>query len=96
MMRLVRLAEADEACGRDEPGEYSEADEAGGMMRLWEGWTDKANEVTEASGDDEDDGMAMHACQTDKACGDDETVGGGGLVKLMRVMRSLRIRENEG
>ncbi len=41
MMRLERLAEADEACGHDEPGEDSEADkayevnEASGMIRLW-------------------------------------------------------------
>ncbi len=38
-MGMVRLglAEADEACGYDEPGEHNEADEAGGMMRLCEG-----------------------------------------------------------
>ncbi len=39
--------------------------------------------------------MAKHACQLDKACGADETVGVGGLVRLLKVMRLLRIREND-
>ncbi len=34
--------------------------------------------------------MAMHACQIDKACGDDETVAREELVKLMRVMMLIR------
>ncbi len=34
MMRLERLAEDDEACGYDAPGENSEADEARRRMRL--------------------------------------------------------------
>jgi hypothetical protein len=29
-----------------------------------------------------------------KACGDDETIWGGGLVRILRVLRFLRIRKN--